>query len=560
MGSAHDYLVGRGQGEGPAFPLAIVSHLQENLSRGRAFLPFDRILGILRDQMRGETRMSDPQYPNRYSSGEPPESRFSPDTPPPPWATESGDTGPGRNPALEANQQANAAFPRSFPPPTPPFRVSGEAGASEPQVPKRQETVQEDIFTSVYSPPHQPPPPRPSAPPPSAQFSPVTPQVGAVRVARGPSWAAFIIGLIVAVMAAVAVVFAVWGSGSLFSSPSVGGSSDDAAGIEQSGAEVVEPVETSAKAPDWEAVAAAVRPATVSILVEGADESGSGSGVIVDAQGDIVTNYHVVSGAVTGGNITVAMADGRMFAATIVGTDPTTDLAVLTLENPPDDLTVALLGTSSDLHVGQPVMAIGAPLGLAGTVTTGIISALDRPVAVQASSNGADPQGEVVVTNAIQIDASINPGNSGGPLFNAEGAVIGINSSIASMGASATEAGSIGLGFAIPVDLVGSIVRQILETGSAQHALLGVEIQTASVVVEGQALVGAHVATVVPGGAAEQGGILPGDVIVGIDGNPVTSGPALTGFVRRYSAGDTVVLEVVRDGQRQEVEVMLQQR
>ncbi len=377
---------------------------------------------------------------------------------------------------------------------------------------------------------------------------------------HGPGWTSLILAMILAVLVTLAVVFGVWGAQSPFATaPAMTGGSSETADSEP--ADVVEPVEATEGAPDWQAVAAAVRPATVSILVEGATEAASGSGVIIDSSGHIITNHHVVSGAAQGGNITVTLHDGRLYSATITGTDPTTDLAVLTLDNPPTDLTAALLGDSSTLEVGQPVMAIGAPLGLADTVTTGIISALDRPVAVSSSADSAaQAQAEVVVTNAIQIDASINPGNSGGPLFNAQGAVIGINSSIASMGSSSSEAGSIGLGFAIPVNLAKSVASQIIETGSAQHAMLGVQISTSSVLVGEENRLGALVATVNPGSAAEAAGLIQGDVIVGINGSTVTSGPALTGFVRRYSAGDQVTLDVVRSGVQQQVLVTLQQR
>ena len=376
----------------------------------------------------------------------------------------------------------------------------------------------------------------------------------------GPGWASLILAMILAVLVTLAVVFGVWGAQSPFATaPAMTGGSSETTDSEP--ADVVEPVEATEGAPDWQAVAAAVRPATVSILVEGATEAASGSGVIIDSSGHIITNHHVVSGAAQGGNITVTLHDGRLYSATITGTDPTTDLAVLTLDNPPTDLTAALLGDSSTLEVGQPVMAIGAPLGLADTVTTGIISALDRPVAVSSSADSsAQAQTEVVVTNAIQIDASINPGNSGGPLFNAQGAVVGINSSIASMGSSSSEAGSIGLGFAIPVNLAKSVASQIIETGSAQHAMLGVQISTSSVLVGEDNRLGALVATVNPGSAAEAAGLIQGDVIVGINGSSVTSGPSLTGYVRRYSAGDQVTLDVVRNGVQQQVLVTLQQR
>ncbi len=328
----------------------------------------------------------------------------------------------------------------------------------------------------------------------------------------------------------------------------------------QSSSETVEPVSTTGTVPDWEAVAAAVRPATVTIQVSGESGSASGSGVIIDKDGHIITNHHVVSGVLSGGNITVTLHDGRLYTAQIVGTDQTTDLAVLALNDPPSDLTAALLGDSSTLKVGQPVMAIGAPLGLADTVTTGIVSALDRPVSVQGESDPAAQQAEVVVTNAIQIDASINPGNSGGPLFDGEGAVVGINSSIASMESGQGSAGSIGLGFAIPVNLASSVASQILETGVAQHALLGVQIGTVSVLSDGEQRLGAEVAAVTEGGAAHNAGLTVGDVIIGIDGNSVTSGSSLTGYVRRYTAGDEVTLDVIRNGQYMQMPVILQER
>lgn len=403
---------------------------------------------------------------------------------------------------------------------------------------------------------------------PSAQYANQAPSFpqrsGAAKAQKkGPGWGAFVLGLVITALVAVAAVMGIWGAQSPFSASAnmalgQDGTTDSQA--LQQGSETVEPVQSSATAPDWEAVAAAVRPATVTIQVESDAEAASGSGVIIDSEGHLITNYHVVSGAINGGNITVALHDGRLYSAQIVGTDQTTDLAVLALDNPPSDLTAALLGDSSTLKVGQPVMAIGAPLGLADTVTTGVVSALDRPVSVQANTDSTSQQTEIVVTNAIQIDASINPGNSGGPLFNGEGAVVGINSSIASMTTGEGSAGSIGLGFAIPVNLASSVVTQILETGSAQHALLGVQISTATVVSGDSQRLGAQVAGVVDGGAAQQAGLAVGDVIVGIDGNSVTSGPALTGYVRRYTAGDEVTLDVVRNGENLAVPVILQQK
>ena len=315
---------------------------------------------------------------------------------------------------------------------------------------------------------------------------------------------------------------------------------------------------------DWTDVAAAVSPAVVTIQAQGASSGGTGSGVVYDAQGDIVTNYHVIASALGGGQIQVTLADGRLYAASIVGHDKTTDLAVIRLENPPSDLTVARFASSSNLEVGAPVMAIGAPLGLSNTVTTGIVSALNRPVEVSVdesatSEDGTQASSDLVVTNAIQIDASINPGNSGGPLFDASGAVIGINSSIKSLSSSSDgQAGSIGLGFAIPSDLVVSIADQLIASGSASHGMLGVTVKAATTTVGSDTYVGAEVQDVSAGSGASAAGIRAGDVIVKVEGQEVTSPKQLIGYVRRYKAGDTVTMTIVRDGATQDVSVRIQ--
>ena len=315
---------------------------------------------------------------------------------------------------------------------------------------------------------------------------------------------------------------------------------------------------------DWTDVAAAVSPAVVTIQAQGASSGGTGSGVVYDAQGDIVTNYHVIASALGGGQIQVTLADGRLYGAVVVGHDKTTDLAVIRLENPPSDLTVARFATSANLEVGAPVMAIGAPLGLSNTVTTGIVSALNRPVEVSVdesatSEDGAQASSDLVVTNAIQIDASINPGNSGGPLFDASGAVIGINSSIKSLSSSSDgQAGSIGLGFAIPSDLVVSIADQLIASGSASHGMLGVTVKAATTTVGSDTYVGAEVQDVSAGSGASAAGIRAGDVIVKVEGQEVTSPKQLIGYVRRYKAGDTVTMTIVRDGATQDVSVRIQ--
>jgi putative serine protease PepD len=292
--------------------------------------------------------------------------------------------------------------------------------------------------------------------------------------------------------------------------------------------------------PDWEAVASAVRPSVVAIDVQLQSGTAKGSGVVADAAGHVVTNNHVVAGATSDG-ITVTLSDGRVYQATVVGTDPTTDLAVLEVTDPPTDLVPAVFADSDGVRVGSPVMAVGNPLGLDSTVTTGIVSALDRPVS---TSDGSD----TAVTNAIQIDAAINPGNSGGPLFDASGKVIGITSSIASL-SSGSSAGSIGLGFAIPADLVDRIAAELIATGKAEHAFLGVTLADGTATVDGTTRRGAEVRSVTAGSPAATAGLQVGDVVVAIGDHPVNGAESLTAFVREETSGGTDTLTVVRDGQ-----------
>lgn len=300
--------------------------------------------------------------------------------------------------------------------------------------------------------------------------------------------------------------------------------------------------------PDWPAVAAAVRPSVVAIEVRTTGGGGQGSGVILDRDGRVLTNAHVAGGA---NEIRVALADGRVFAATLVGTDPTTDLAVLALVDPPDDLVPAVIGDSDRVAVGAAVMAVGNPLGLDSTVTTGIVSAVDRPVTTGAAG-GAEP----VVTNAIQVDAAVNPGNSGGPLFDASGRVIGITSSIASL-SQAGAAGSIGLGFAIPVNLAQRVAGELISDGTAEHAFLGVGLSDGTGKSESTTRLGAVVEQVSAGSPADKAGLEVGDVVVAIDEQVVNGAASLTAFVREHAAGDQVSLAVVRDGATVLVRVVL---
>ena len=320
-------------------------------------------------------------------------------------------------------------------------------------------------------------------------------------------------------------------------------------------------VNSTGQAPDWEAVSAAVSNAVVSIGVVTDKGTALGSGVIFDKEGHIITNNHVVAGA---SKIQVTLADGRVYDAEATGTDPATDLAVIQLKDAPDNLTVAQLGDSDKLATGQDVMAIGNPLGLSSTVTTGIISALNRPVVNSQSEDGSGGSASsAVYTNAIQIDAAINPGNSGGPLFDEKGRVIGITSSIATMGRSSDGeggSGSIGIGFAIPVKLADKVAKQLIKSGTATHAYLGVTLDTDGATADGEKRAGAKITSVEGGSPADKAGLKKGDVVIAIDGKTTAQGSALTGYVRQYSANDKVKLTVIRDSKKQDIDVTLAER
>ena len=391
---------------------------------------------------------------------------------------------------------------------------------------------------------------------------------------RGPGW-----GGVVATSAVVALLACGGTAASLhyFDKGAPAASSTSAPTAIATGS-TTQTVSSTGTAPDWEAVTAAVSNAVVSITVQQGQNTAAGSGVIYDSSGHIVTNNHVVAGA---SRIQVTLADGRIYEAKLTGTDPATDLAVVALENAPSDLTVAQIGDSSKLVTGQDVMAIGNPLGLSSTATTGIISALNRPVITtqqeggssddDSSGNRRDQGGRLgqngksasqVVTNAVQIDAAVNPGNSGGPLFDETGMVIGITSSIASTGATSSDqpSGSIGIGFAIPSNLAKKVADQLISTGTATHAYLGVAIGNGGGTANGVTRAGAEVGTVESGSPAEAAGLKEGDVITAIDGKSTPEGPALIGYVRQYSAGDQVTLTVIRDSNETEVTVTLSER
>lgn len=306
----------------------------------------------------------------------------------------------------------------------------------------------------------------------------------------------------------------------------------------------------SGTAVDWTAVAKEVSDSVVAIDVATSDGEAKGSGVVISDKGYIATNNHVISGAQ---QIQVTLASGAVYSAKVVGTDTTTDLAVIKLDNPPSDLKVAEFADSDNLAVGEAAMAIGNPLGYDDTATTGIVSALNRPVTVTDDDNNA------IVTNAVQIDAAINPGNSGGPTFNAAGQVIGINSSIASTASSSGTAGSIGIGFAIPSNLVKRVTNEIIDNGSVKHVVLGITIKSSSVEADGVTRGCAQVQAVTDGGPASKAGVKAGDSIVAFNGKAVNNNYSLLGYVRASAMGDKVKLTVVRGGNTMDLEVTLDQ-
>ncbi|WP_125131728.1 trypsin-like peptidase domain-containing protein [Microbacterium sp. 10M-3C3] len=333
------------------------------------------------------------------------------------------------------------------------------------------------------------------------------------------------------------------------------------------------------------AIAAKVVPSVVTISASSGSGGGTGSGVVLNDEGYVLTNTHVVTldGQTGDAQLSVTTSDGRVFEATIVGTDPTYDLAVIKLEGA-TNLTPIEWGDSDKLNVGDATVAVGAPLGLSNTVTTGIVSALNRSIQVASSAapegNGdqqAPEQGgespfffdfgqgqqqqqatESISIAVIQTDAAINPGNSGGALVNSEGKLIGINVAIASAGGSSSggQSGSIGVGFSIPSDIAQRVSQEIIENGSATHGLLGASVQPASSV-QGTDIAGAYLADVSQGGAAQQAGLRKGDIVTEFNGKPITDATDLTAQVRALAAGSEAKITYVRGGSSETATVTL---
>ena len=333
------------------------------------------------------------------------------------------------------------------------------------------------------------------------------------------------------------------------------------------------------------AAAQKASPSVVTIKATGGGEGGTGSGIILDAEGHILTNTHVVTldGKAANATVEVRTSDGRVLPASIVGTDPLSDLAVIKVDNA-SGLVPATLGDSAKLNVGDTAVAIGSPLGLTGTVTDGIVSTLNRTISVASSAapkdGGDDSQGDdeggfkfappdggqgqssadqgSISLNVIQTDAAINPGNSGGALVNSKGEVIGVNVAIASAGGDSSSSGNIGVGFSVPINHAKRVAQEIIDTGKASHGQFGVSVKAKSASNTASAFsVGAEVATVESGSAAAKAGIKVGDVVTKFNDLAISDPNQLTAAVREQPAGASVKVTILRGGQEQQLDVTL---
>ncbi|WP_413333607.1 S1C family serine protease [Brevibacterium sp. GP-SGM9] len=365
------------------------------------------------------------------------------------------------------------------------------------------------------------------------------------REKRGPGWGATI---------AIALVAALLGGGAAF-----GGSYAVSA---LQGDEPRKVADQTIETPDWTEVAKQTSESVVSIQVGTSGQvQGLGSGSLYDDQGHVITNNHVVAPADTpAGEITVTMKNGETTKAEIVGRDPSTDIAIIKVEQVPDGTKPLPVGDSKKLSVGDPVMALGNPLGLADSVTTGIVSALDRPVSTENIGEDATSQEkEMTITNAIQTDAAINPGNSGGPLVDGNGSFIGVNSAAASLSQAGEgqQSGSIGIGFAIPASQAVMIADQLIANGKAQHPFLGITLTDGQINSGGITRGSAKVQSIQSGSPAEKAGFKDGDDIVAVGDTKVNNAIALRALVRAQPVNSPVEFTVIRGGQEQKLDVSL---
>ena len=410
-------------------------------------------------------------------------------------------------------------------PPTEPVPV---AGAGEPG--PRTQPVEPGPYLPYESfASHQQPAPAPFA---SPQQAPATPR-------RGPGWG----GALAMTAAAALLAGGVGGIGGGLLAAEGGG-----------GPTIVTRGDDPTRRADGSVadIAADAVPSVATVRVSGAGGGGTGSGWVYDDRGHVVTNNHVVAAAGDSGKVSIELPDGSRRAAEVVGRDSSYDLAVLEVD--PDGLEALEIGTSEDVVVGDEVVAVGSPLGLGSTVTAGIVSALERPVT-------AGEAGDESFISAIQTDAAINPGNSGGPLLDDRGHVIGVNTAIAQVPGQQQATGSIGVGFAIPSDVVVRTVDQLIATGRAEHPIIGVSLDRRYTGQGAKVLEDADVdsgAAVVPDGPADRAGIEPGDVITELDGRRITDLEQLIVRIRAKAVGDEVTLKVLRDGSEQELSMTLE--
>ena len=334
---------------------------------------------------------------------------------------------------------------------------------------------------------------------------------------------------------------------------SAAGSSGEAASVRNPEVTISEVSETEGDSPSGveaasgvAAVAQKIRPSVVHVVVQSPDATsggGSGSGFFISQDGLLITNHHVATAAGANALISIQTADGETYEANIVGTSPEYDLAVLRAKGI-DKVRPVTLGNAKQVQVGEQVIAVGSPLGLQGTVTSGIVSALDRAVVTGGGT------GESSYLSAIQTDAAINPGNSGGPLVSMRGDVIGVNTAIATV-SGASQSGSIGLGFAVPMNIVKRVSKEIIETGSANTPVIGVEVDLQFT---GE---GARMQAVDSGGPAAEAGMRTGDVIFEVDGKPVADASMFIVAIRSLVPGDTARLSILRNGRAIVVPVRL---
>ncbi|MBO0983645.1 S1C family serine protease [Rathayibacter sp. SD072] len=478
-------------------------------------------------------------------------------------------TGPQGSPAPEQGRGSEH--------PTVPLPESSPQPASTPQPPYTSNSSEENRPQPVapgprygqYAPPAANTVHSSENPPSSSAFGPAGEQPPAApkRRAGVSVVAALAIGAVVGGVAG-AGVFGLWSA-----------SNGSATRVVSSGGSQTITVNNAEDATTATAVAAKATPSVVTIAVSGGSSAGTGSGIVLSEDGYVLTNTHVVTldGGVADAAVTVTTSDGRIYDATIVGTDPTLDLAVIKLTDA-TDLSPITFADSSEINVGDTAVAIGAPLGLSGTVTDGIVSALNRSIQVASSaapddsgdsSSGStdspfnfDIPGQAPQTQAtstislpvIQTDAAINPGNSGGALLDSDGELIGVNVAIASAGSSSSgdQSGNIGVGFAVPSAVAERIAKEIIANGSATHGLLG-----ASVTDSTEDVLGAAIREVTSGGAAQAAGLKAGDIVTAIDGTPITNASDLTAQVRARAANADVQITYVRSGQSYELDATL---